>query len=216
QRELRFAYQDPQTRSSEQVMGNIYIGLVHYPVLNKFTETVITSVSNLDIHDIARSAHTYGVRKYFLITPETNQQELIKRITGFWSKNPAIMYNPMRSEALEVTHVCSSIEESINLITTQEKKRPILITTTARKMPKQVSFGYLRTLSTTASPAYILFGTGYGLIDDVHNSADYILEPIYGRGEYNHLSVRSAVAIVLDRILSEDIHGRNNGYSANS
>jgi hypothetical protein len=34
--------------------------------------------------------------------------------------------------------------------------------------------------------------------------ADYILEPIYGPGEYNHLSVRSAVAIILDRLLGED------------
>lgn len=32
---------------------------------------------------------------------------------------------------------------------------------------------------------------------------DYILEPIHGTGEYNHLSVRSAVAIILDRLAGE-------------
>jgi hypothetical protein len=32
---------------------------------------------------------------------------------------------------------------------------------------------------------------------------DYILEPVYGPGEYNHLSVRSAVAIILDRLAGE-------------
>lgn len=32
---------------------------------------------------------------------------------------------------------------------------------------------------------------------------DYIVEPIYGAGTYNHLCVRSAVAIILDRLLGE-------------
>ncbi|MCK4696288.1 MAG: RNA methyltransferase, partial [Candidatus Cloacimonetes bacterium] len=31
----------------------------------------------------------------------------------------------------------------------------------------------------------------------------YILKPIKGVGNYNHLSVRSAAAIVLDRLTSE-------------
>jgi hypothetical protein len=31
--------------------------------------------------------------------------------------------------------------------------------------------------------------------------ADYILDPLAGAGTYNHLSVRSAVAIILDRLL---------------
>ena len=32
---------------------------------------------------------------------------------------------------------------------------------------------------------------------------DYIVEPIYGAGSYNHLCVRSAAAIILDRLLGE-------------
>jgi len=31
----------------------------------------------------------------------------------------------------------------------------------------------------------------------------YILEPIRGNAKYNHLSVRSAVSIILDRLLGE-------------
>ena len=38
------------------------------------------------------------------------------------------------------------------------------------------------------------------LSDEVLETADYIVEPIEGVGEFNHLSVRSAVAILLDRI----------------
>ncbi len=35
------------------------------------------------------------------------------------------------------------------------------------------------------------------------DNADFFLEPIKGPSDYNHLSVRSAVAIVLDRLLGE-------------
>ncbi len=197
-------------------MANIYIALVHHPVLDKNNETITTSVTNLDIHDIARAAYTYGICEYHLVTPTNSQQEMIKRICGFWSDNAGLMYNPMRTEALSIVRCSSSIEDTISMITTQEKVQPVIVTTTARTMPEQISFGYLRTLSTQDRPILIIFGTGYGLIDDVHRCADHILCPIKGRGTYNHLSVRNAVAIVLDRTLSEDIYGRNDGYSANS
>jgi len=32
---------------------------------------------------------------------------------------------------------------------------------------------------------------------------DYILEPVSGASDYNHLSVRSAVSIIMDRLLGE-------------
>lgn len=42
-----------------------------------------------------------------------------------------------------------------------------------------------------------------GLIEEVMESSDYILEPIRGKAVYNHLSVRAAVAIILDRLFGE-------------
>ncbi|PKN79786.1 MAG: hypothetical protein CVU48_04270 [Candidatus Cloacimonetes bacterium HGW-Cloacimonetes-1] len=197
-------------------MANIYIALVHYPVLNKNNETIVTSVTNLDIHDISRSAFTYGIKNFFIITPDPEQHKIVQRVTDFWETNSGLMYNPMRVEALSIVKLCTSIDETINAITTQEGIRPLLVTTTAREMQKQISFRCLGTFSKQAQPILILFGTGYGLIDEVHSCADYILAPIKGKVSYNHLSVRSAVAIVLDRVTSENIYGRNNGYSANS
>jgi hypothetical protein len=44
-------------------------------------------------------------------------------------------------------------------------------------------------------------GTGWGLTEECFSAADFILEPIAGNGSYNHLSVRSAAAIMLDRLL---------------
>ena len=46
----------------------------------------------------------------------------------------------------------------------------------------------------------IKYDNAMGFADEVFDIADYILEPIEGVGEFNHLSVRSAVAILLDRI----------------
>ena len=39
--------------------------------------------------------------------------------------------------------------------------------------------------------------------NEVMEKFDYILEPIYGPCDYNHLPVRAAVAIILDRLLGE-------------
>ena len=49
-------------------------------------------------------------------------------------------------------------------------------------------------------PYLLLLGTGWGLTEECFASADLILEPIAGNGTYNHLSVRSAAAIMLDRL----------------
>jgi hypothetical protein len=50
-------------------------------------------------------------------------------------------------------------------------------------------------------PFLILLGTGWGLTETVFAQANCVLEPLAGTAEYNHLSVRSAAAIILDRLL---------------
>ena len=47
----------------------------------------------------------------------------------------------------------------------------------------------------------LVFGTGWGIAGEVIERADHCIEPIRGPSDYNHLSVRSAVSIVLDRLL---------------
>jgi hypothetical protein len=75
------------------------------------------------------------------------------------------------------------------------------IATGASPYPKSIAFGTLRKLlEDRNTPFFLLFGTGWGLTQEVKDSSDYVLAPIEGRG-YNHLSVRSAVAIILDRLL---------------
>jgi hypothetical protein len=190
-------------------MNNLYLGLVHYPVLNRHGETIQTSVTNLDIHDIARSAYANGVKKYFIITPDLNQKEYISKLINFWLFEKGETYNPDRSRALSILQMTDSIKSGINQITTQEGMQPIVISTTAKQMSGQVSASEIAGHIPPKQPLLLLFGTGYGLADDVHASADLILKPIEGMMDYNHLSVRSAVAIFLDRITSAVYKGRN-------
>ena len=50
------------------------------------------------------------------------------------------------------------------------------------------------------SPLLILLGTGWGLADALIPSVSRVLAPIEGASDWNHLSVRSAGAILLDRL----------------
>jgi hypothetical protein len=200
--------QEAQTGLSQK-MSPLYLGLVHYPVLNKHGETILTSVTNLDIHDIARSATAYGVKRYFVITPDASQTEHIMKVIGFWQSEAGQSYNSDRSKALAVIQITDSITTSINQITTLEGMQPIVISTTARFLEKQVTFDKVRSFQNGNRPLFLLFGTGYGLSDAVLMDSDYVLQPLEGAEGYNHLSVRSAVAIVLDRITSAVYKGRN-------
>jgi hypothetical protein len=46
----------------------------------------------------------------------------------------------------------------------------------------------------------LLFGTGFGMAPAMLDRADFALAPLLGPGEYNHLSVRAAAGIILDRL----------------
>lgn len=181
-------------------MSNIYLGLVHYPVINKFNETVTTSITNLDIHDISRSCCTFGVKKFFVISPLMTQKELLSRILDFWKTDLAIKFNPFRVEALRLVKFVDSIRSAQEYIKKQEEISSLTITTSATKQKSILKFSEYGNID---KPVLLLFGTGNGLSREVHELADFVLEPITGSGEYNHLSVRSAVAIVLDRLTSE-------------
>ncbi|NYV27229.1 RNA methyltransferase [Streptobacillus felis] len=184
--------------------NNIFLGLVHYPVYNKNSEVVATSVTNFDIHDISRTCRTYDINKYFIITPVDAQKELTQRILGFWQEGDGIDFNKDRNEAFENTLLSDSIEKSIEEIIKITGKKPKIVTTSARLFEKTISFTNLGEKIFNDDEVYlILFGTGWGLTQEIMDSSDYILEPIRINTKYNHLSVRAAVAIILDRLLGE-------------
>lgn len=182
----------------------IFLGLVHYPIYNKNNEVVATSVTNFDIHDISRSCRTYNINKYYIITPVISQIELTSRIIGFWQKGYGIVANKDRNEAFENTLIIESVEKCIKDIEEKTGKKPLVITTSAKVFENSISFESLSEKIFNDDNVYLLlFGTGWGLTQEIMDLSDYILNPIRKNTQYNHLSVRSAVSIILDRLLDE-------------
>ncbi len=184
--------------------NKIYLSLVHYPVYNRNRDIVCTSVTNFDIHDISRTCGTYDLKGYRIIVPVEAQKKLTERIIGYWQDGTGGQYNKDRERAFEITKISVSIEETIKEIEEKEGEKPIIITTSARRFPNTIAFKELSDkIISDKKPYLLLFGTGWGLTDEIMEMSDYILEPVRGEAEYNHLSVRSAVAIILDRLLAE-------------
>ena len=184
-------------------MKEIYLALVHHPIKNKRGSLVTTSVTNLDIHDISRSCKTFGIKNYFIVTPISKQQDLVSKILGHWDSERASDYNPDRQDALSDTRVLSSVEDCIERITQECGQKPVVVATGANFKDYLGAEGSLREKFSSIDnpPCLLLFGTGWGLHSDLDKLIDYKLEPIFGvNSSYNHLSVRSAVAIYLDRL----------------
>ncbi|MCX7781323.1 MAG: RNA methyltransferase [Negativicutes bacterium] len=185
-------------------MPRVYIGLVHYPIYNRQGSVITTAVTNFDVHDIARTARTYNIVAYFIIHPLESQAGLVREIMEYWREGFGSHYNPDRKEAFQIVRLLPDIEAARAEIEIAEGKAPLIVTTDARTYPNSVSYQFLREKALTdEQPLLLLFGTGWGIEQSVMNQFDYILEPIYGGGEYNPLPVRAAVAIILDRLLGE-------------
>jgi len=180
----------------------LYVGLVHFPVYNKHYQTIASAITTIDLHDIARAAKTYDVKKFFVITPLDDQQKLARQILNHWTRGHGARYNSYRKEAIGLIEVVSSLDHAIDVIAMAEGESPLLIATDAsRQKDRSISYENVRCIMQDENPAVLLvFGTAWGLAKEVINRADYVLQPILGRTSYNHLSVRSAAAIILDRL----------------
>ena len=183
---------------------NVYLGLVHWPVLNKSGEVVVTSVTNFDIHDIARVCRVYGVRRYFIINRLKEQLMFVSRVLEHWRVGMGAKLNTKRSNALKMVVTAEDLEQALKSF----EQPPLVVATAARDLPglRTYSFANLRTeieKNSENRPIFLLFGTGFGLDEGLLRQCDGVLEPIKGSSadDYRHLSVRSAVSICLDRLL---------------
>jgi len=184
-------------------MPNIYVALVHYPVLNKNGDVIASAVTNLDLHDISRAAKTYGVKGFYVVTPLADQIALAKRIIAHWTIGAGAAYNPIRRTALELIRLKESLAEVADHIFSMENTGPKTVATCAKKHRTAISYEKLRSLIRDETPHVLVFGTAWGLAEETIKQADYTLEPVTGQSTYNHLSVRSAAAIILDRLLGK-------------
>jgi hypothetical protein len=184
----------------------IYLALLHHPVLNRQGEVIVSAVTNLDIHDIARVARTYGVSGYFVATPLREQQVLARNLVDHWVRGPGGDLNPDRREAMRLVRIVSGLKAVQEAVRAETGTHPFTYATTARGWPGAVSWqGLRRQLRADRGSAVLLFGTASGLDSSILENSDGVLAPIEEGQAYNHLAVRSAAAIALDRLLGSGI-----------
>lgn len=182
----------------------VAMALVHYPILDKEKKIVATNITNFDIHDIARAARTYGIEKYYLIHPMKEQLMFVERVMDHWRTGQGAQYNPSRRRALEIVSTAESIEAALQDWNVQD---PHVVATHARSVRGSIAETFQdvrRRIWQERKPTFVLFGTGYGLTEETMRGCSSVLEPIHGGAPdgFNHLSVRSAVSICLDRLMT--------------
>jgi hypothetical protein len=175
------------------------IALVHRPVLDKEGLVVTTALTNLDVHDLARSARTYGCTEYFVVHPVAVQRELATRIVAHWTEGSSAKRIPTRKDALSIVRPVATLDDAAAELGPDAE----IWVTAARVLERKtaLSFDAARAkLEGPGGPVLLVFGTGWGLAPEITDRADAVLEPIRGVGTWNHLSVRAACAIALDRL----------------
>lgn len=187
-----------------ETRSDLHVALIHWPVFDRAKNVVVTNVTNFDIHDIARASRAYGAEKYFIVNRLKEQLSFVSRVLEHWRFGIGSEYNPSRKTALKEIELCETLEDVIKTFPV----KPLVVTTSARELGiPRVTFKDLRARiwegAEDLRPVLLVFGTGFGLHEDVLKQADILLEPLKGdsKDDYRHLSVRSAVSIVLDRLL---------------
>ena len=178
---------------------SFYLALLHYPVYNKNKEIIVTSIVIHDIHDIARCGRTYGAKRFYIVQPFEKEQEIVKRITKFWNEGGK-EYNPNRSDAISIVVVKDEFSQVVEEVESLEGRKPVIVGTSAKERGKGISYKELSELESRGAPVLLVFGTGWGISREIEDQFDYFLPPVKGPTDFNHLSVRSAAAIIMDRL----------------
>ena len=189
---------------------NLSFCLVHYPVSLGPKKIGASSLTNLDIHDIARISRSYAMGSFYPVTPLHDQLRVLEEILRHWTRGPGGVGNADRAQALGLVQPATSLEEAVAHMTAQHGTRPRLVASSAVWPAKGKASQPGRMPMTPRDvrrwcdqgPVMLCLGTAQGLAPEVLEQCEGTLRPVRFLG-YNHLSVRSAAAILADRILGD-------------
>lgn len=187
------------------MMDNLYTALVHYPVVNRQGKTIGSALTTIDLHDMARAAMTFGVKRMYVVTPYPDQAHLADEVIRHWTLGAGSRLNPSRKKALELIRVTDTFENAVRQIQAEQTRPVTIVATSARAHGQTITTHALTQTLKAGTPCLLVFGTAWGLADELIQQCDMQLEPITGPGDYNHLSVRSAASIYLDRLMNGKI-----------
>lgn len=178
-------------------MRRLSIALVHHPVLDAKGAAGTSTLTTIDLHDLSRSARTYGCEAFYVVHPIEAQQALAHRIVDHWTHGSSAKRIPDRKDALAISRVVATVADARRACGDGTE----LWATAARALKVSTPWAEARSrLAAEGPPVLLVFGTSWGLAPEVVDGADVLLEPIHGAGDWNHLSVRAACAIALDRL----------------
>jgi tRNA (guanine37-N1)-methyltransferase len=182
---------------------NLYLCLVHYPVLLKTKNPGASSLTNLDIHDIARSSCGYGLGGLYVSTPLPDQAQILRDILRYWMQGAGSASNPDRARALSLVRHVPEIADAVADIEKSTGQRPLVLGSSAQWRKSPVYTPEMAREALAARPVLLLLGTSHGLAPDALAACDGQLRPLRFLDAYRHLSVRAAVAAYVDRILND-------------
>ena len=102
-----------------------YAALMHTDVMIKGAGVGNSSVTSIDLHDIARSGATYGLKNLFMVSPLADQQAIMNEFFAFWKSPAGAAYNPGRSQAVCAIEQTLSLEQTIAFIEKKELQQEI-------------------------------------------------------------------------------------------
>src|SRR5215467_10201524 len=95
-------------------LPDLFVALIHYPVLDRNGRIVTSAITSLDLHDIARSARTYGVRAMYVVHPVAEQRQFASQVLDHWRLNQGRLYDSRRREALDLVEVVEDLEAALS------------------------------------------------------------------------------------------------------
>lgn len=190
----------------EKIGRNLSFCLCHFPVRLERHRIGSSSLTNLDIHDIARISRGYGMGPFYVLLALQEQMDILNNILSHWHKaaNPEVHVD--RQQALAQVSPVQNFTELEEKACAYYGVRPTFIATSAN-WPEEKNMGQALSPADVRGicrnyPVIILLGTARGL-DLKALAIDFrLLRPLRFLDE-NHLSVRSAAAIIADRILGD-------------
>jgi tRNA (guanine37-N1)-methyltransferase len=199
-----------KTVSTRHTHHHFVVVLLHSPVTNRAGEPVTTAVTNMDIHDISRTCRTYEVDHYFLVNPLLEQEKIVQDILNYWKAPRAQTWHPDRAEALMRTEFVATFDDVKRILSERYPGLSVEVAMPdARPLPNQETYAETKARwdqDLSLGVKIIVLGTGGGVAESFYPEVNTYLAPIYGPlagAGYNHLSVRAAAAIILDRLFGK-------------
>jgi len=168
-------------------------------VVNRNSEVIASAITNLDLHDLARLSRTYNMPGCYIVTPLKDQQTLAKRLIAHWCDGVGKELHPTRCEALRCLRWWMTLPRS-GRYSREWGEEPTVWATTASRQTAALPYREARRQLSESGPKLILLVLP-GIAPSLLEGIDAVLETIRWEGPYNHLSVRCAAAILVDRLL---------------